>query len=97
MLWQVHYLLVLELSSCFHPGKKAPDFVRILGKALPAAVMGMLVVYTFKDTIVLSYPYGIPELIAFISNRWHAPMEAKYVHVYWGRYCSVYDTYTSRL
>ena len=38
----------------------------ILGKALPAAVMGMLVVYTFKDTIVLSYPYGVPELIALL-------------------------------
>ena len=50
----------------FQPGKKAPDFVQYLGKALPAAVMGMLVVYTFKDTIVLSYPYGIPELIALL-------------------------------
>ena len=53
----------------FPPGKKAPDFVQYLGKALPAAVMGMLVVYTFKDTIVLSYPYGIPELIALLCNR----------------------------
>ena len=50
----------------FPPGKKVPDFVQYLGKALPAAVMGMLVVYTFKDTIVLSYPYGIPELIALL-------------------------------
>ena len=50
----------------FPPGKKTPDFVQYLGKALPAAVMGMLVVYTFKDTIVLSYPYGIPELIALL-------------------------------
>ena len=50
----------------FPPGKKAPDFVQYLGKALPAAVMGMLVVYTFKDTIVLFYPYGIPELIALL-------------------------------
>ena len=32
----------------FPPGKKAPAFVQYLGKALPAAVMGMLVVYTFK-------------------------------------------------
>ena len=47
----------------FPPGKKAPDFVLYLGKALPAAVMGMLVVYTFKETVVLAYPYGIPELI----------------------------------
>lgn len=50
----------------FPPGKKAPDFVQYLGKALPVAVMGMLVVYTFKDTIVFSYPYGVPELIALL-------------------------------
>ena len=50
----------------FPPGKKAPDFVQDLGKALPAAVMGMLVIYTFKDTIVFSYPYGVPELIALL-------------------------------
>ena len=50
----------------FPPGKKAPDFVLYLGKALPAAIMGLLVVYTFKDIIVLSYPYGVPELIALL-------------------------------
>ena len=50
----------------FPPGKKAPDFVQYLGKALPAAVMGMLVIYTFKDTIVFSSPYGVPELIALL-------------------------------
>ena len=40
----------------FPPGKKAPDFVLYLGKALPAAIMGLLVVYTFKDIVVLIYP-----------------------------------------
>ena len=50
----------------FPPGKQAPDFVLYLGKALPTSVMGMLVVYTFKETVILSYPYGIPELIALI-------------------------------
>ena len=35
----------------FPPGRKAPDFVQYLGKALPAAVMGMLVAvsYTHLD------------------------------------------------
>ena len=28
--------------------------------------MGMLVVYCLKDTTVLSWPYGIPELLACI-------------------------------
>lgn len=47
----------------FPSGKTAPPFVLFLGRALPSAVMGMLVVYTVKETKVLSYPYGIPELI----------------------------------
>ena len=33
---------------------------------LPYAIMGMLVVYCLKDTTVLSWPYGIPELLACI-------------------------------
>ena len=48
----------------FPPGKTVTPFVLFLGRALPSAVMGMLVVYTVKETKVLSYPYGIPELIA---------------------------------
>ena len=79
----------------FPPGKKAPDFVQYLGKALPAAVMGMLVVYTFKDTIVLSiWSTGT---YCFISDRWHACMETKYVYVYWSRHCSIHDTCSSRI
>ena len=50
----------------FPPGKQAPPFILFIGKALPASVMGMLMVYTFKDTVVLSYPYGIPEIVAFL-------------------------------
>ena len=38
----------------FPPGKNAPNFVEYLGKALPAAVIGMVIVYTFKVTILLS-------------------------------------------
>ena len=37
----------------FPPGKKAPDFVLYLGKALPAAVMGMLVVIPLKKRLSL--------------------------------------------
>ena len=43
---------------------KTPDYVMYLGKVLPAAIIGMLVVYCLKDTELLSAPYGAPELIA---------------------------------
>ncbi len=38
--------------------------VRYLGRVLPPAVMGMLVVYCLRGIDVLHMPYGLPELIA---------------------------------
>jgi len=43
--------------------KPTPKFITYLGKALPAAIFGMLVVYCLKDVSVVSSPHGIPELI----------------------------------
>lgn len=48
----------------FPEGRKRPKVITYLGKVLPYAVIGMLVVYCFKDVSVLSYPHGIPELLA---------------------------------
>ena len=44
-------------------GKQTPPIVTYLGKVLPCAIMGMLVVYCMKDVSFLSGSYGIPELI----------------------------------
>ena len=41
-----------------------PKYISYLGKVLPPAIIGMLVIYCLKDVTVFSYPYGIPELIA---------------------------------
>ena len=48
----------------FNEHRKTPEIVLYLGKVLPCAIMGMLVVYCLKDVHPLSYPYGIPELLA---------------------------------
>lgn len=48
----------------FPAGKEIPHVVMYLGKVLPAAVMGMLVVYCFKDTSFVSGYHGMPEMIA---------------------------------
>jgi len=48
----------------FSNGKKTPPFILWLGKVLPFAVMGMLVVYCLKGVSFLSAPYGLPELIS---------------------------------
>lgn len=44
--------------------RRVPSWVQYLGKVLPFAVIGMLVVYCFKSISVAVYPFGIPELIA---------------------------------
>ena len=48
----------------FPAGKPTPKYIQYLGKALPAAVFGLLVVYSLKDVSVFSGSHGIPELIA---------------------------------
>ncbi len=48
----------------FSSKKPTPRFVSYLGKALPAAVFGMLVVYCLKNVNVLSGGHGLPELIS---------------------------------
>lgn len=48
----------------FPEGKEVPKAVQYLGKVLPPAVIGMLVVYCFKSMDVTSVPFGLPEIIA---------------------------------
>lgn len=48
----------------FPAGKRTPRFVAYLGTVLPYAVIGMLVVYCFKDATVTAWPYGIPEALS---------------------------------
>ena len=50
----------------FPAGKETPKYVRYLGKVLPAAVFGLLVVYSLKDVSILSGSHGIPELISIV-------------------------------
>ena len=39
-------------------------FIIYLGRVLPPAMMGLLVVYCFKSVSFLSSPYGAPEILA---------------------------------
>lgn len=43
--------------------KKTPKWILYMGKVLPFAIMGMLVVYTLKNVTPLEGNHGIPELI----------------------------------
>lgn len=48
----------------FGNGKQTPQLVQYLGKVLPYAIMGMLVVFCLKGVSLTSAPFGLPELIA---------------------------------
>ncbi len=47
----------------FPEGRKTPAYIQYLGKVLPFAVIGLLVVYCLKDVSFLIAPFGIPELL----------------------------------
>lgn len=51
----------------FPAGKPTPKFIQYLGKALPLAVFGMLVVYCLKDVQWLEGSHGIPEILGIAA------------------------------
>lgn len=48
----------------FPSGKPTPKYVQYLGKVLPAAVFGLLVIYCLKNVSLFSGNHGIPEAIS---------------------------------
>lgn len=44
--------------------RETPKTVAYLGRVLPFAVMGMLVVYCLRSVSFTNSPFGIPELVA---------------------------------
>lgn len=48
----------------FPADKPTPRYIQYLGKVLPAAVFGLLVIYCLKDVSILSGSHGLPELLA---------------------------------
>lgn len=50
----------------FPESREVPKFLTYLSHVLPAAIMGMLVVYCFRNTNIIVAPHGIPELIATV-------------------------------
>lgn len=48
----------------FPANRPTPKYIQYLGKVLPAAALGLLVIYCFKDISLLSGSRGIPELLS---------------------------------
>lgn len=62
----------------FPAGKPTPKYIRYLGKVLPAAVFGMLVVYCLRNVSIFSGSHGLPELLSIavvvILHLWKRQM-----------------------
>lgn len=58
----------------FPDHREPPKVVSYLGKVLPPAMMGLLVIYCLKNVSFLSSPHGIPEALAILVivllHRW---------------------------
>ena len=48
----------------FPANRPIPEYIRYLGKVLPAAMFGMLVIYVYKDIDLFSGNHGIPNFLA---------------------------------
>ena len=48
----------------FPAGRSTPKFIQYLGKFLPPAVFGLLVVYCLKHVTLFGGSHGLPEAIA---------------------------------
>ncbi|KAB7790297.1 branched-chain amino acid transporter permease [Bifidobacterium leontopitheci] len=62
----------------FPDSKRPPRFIEYLGHVLPAAMAGLLVVYTLQNVSPFSGSHGIPEAIALaaiiVLHRWRHSM-----------------------
>lgn len=59
----------------FPEDREPPRVVTDLGRLLPPAMMGLLVVYCLKDAAWLAPPHGAPELLSILAvtvlhRRW---------------------------
>lgn len=55
-------MLTRFLPFILFPEKKTPPaYITYLGKVLPCAIIGLLVVYCMKGVTFIQLPYGIPE------------------------------------
>lgn len=65
-LTRVSPFLIFDHSNSKKGSDEISPFIEGLGKFLPPAIMGMLVVYCFRNVNFLSGTHGLPDIIATI-------------------------------
>ncbi len=51
----------------FSKNEETPEYIIYIGKVLPPAVIGMLIVYCLKNISVIKFPFGIPEFVSALT------------------------------
>lgn len=50
----------------FPAGRETPKYIQYLGKVLPGAVFGLLIIYCLKNVSIFAGSRGIPEVISIV-------------------------------
>jgi len=59
----VHFCRIMPFWL-FPANRPIPEYIRYLGKVLPAAMFGMLVIYVYKNVDLFQGHHGLPDFIA---------------------------------
>ena len=59
--------ILLRFLPFFVFSKETPAYIAYLGKVLPPAIIGMLVIYCLSATDLTAAPFGVPELLASLT------------------------------
>lgn len=52
----------------FNENRKTPDFVKYIGKFLPSAVFGLLIIYCVRNVDFLHASHGLPEFLSILTT-----------------------------
>lgn len=56
--------MLRSLSFIAFGSRPVPPIITYIGQVISPAIIAALIVYCFRNTVLLSYPYGIPEILA---------------------------------
>lgn len=66
----------------FNEKRRTPEFVQYLGKFLPSAVFGMLVIYCLKNVSLFHGTHGLPEGIAILVTGVASLLETQHADIH---------------
>lgn len=72
----------------FSENRETPAFIQYIGKYLPSAVFGMLVIYCLKNVNFIHGNHGVPELISiFVTGILHIWKRQMLISIAGGTIC----------